>query len=161
MDPRLAQLAHNPNASKGQKALMELMLQRSAPKERKITPDAMGRKRYQDTGDFVFDDMQKYDKNVLSDAALAQKQAIAQAGKSNTNISFSPSIYDKGFSEAAGKNDSKSITEAYDKAARSDPVEMKMDAIPKCFKNILFSYLTELAYFLFSHPPFLKKGRFR
>lgn len=50
--------------------------------ERKVAKDARGRSRYQDTGDFVFDDMADYDKNVLSPEALAQKQAIAQSGRS-------------------------------------------------------------------------------
>jgi hypothetical protein len=54
--------------------------------ERKVMADAMGRKRYADTGDFVFSDMSAFDKNVLSDAALEQKRQIARDSRSNVNV---------------------------------------------------------------------------
>ncbi|MET0014467.1 MAG: hypothetical protein ABW088_12520 [Sedimenticola sp.] len=81
---------------------MAFNLAMEKPEVRKIITDARGRKRYQDTGDFLFEDMSGYDKDILSPEALAQKRQVAEAGRSSVTVS--PGMQESERQKAYGKS---------------------------------------------------------
>lgn len=79
-------------ADYGMQMGMQLAMEKPTERKRERAKDARGRMRYVDDGSFVYPDMENYDPDVLSDAALNQKRSIAESGRTTVNNNVGQSM---------------------------------------------------------------------